>query len=468
MAIKFFNTLTRKKEEFKPVKSVVRMYNCGPTVYDYPHIGNYRAYVFADLIKRYLKYKGFKIKQVMNITDVDDKTIRESQKENISLKGFAERYEKAFYEDLDTLNIDKADVFPKATEHIKEMVAIIKILLDKGIAYKIEDGTIYYNISKFPEYGKLAHVDVSELKAGARVKQDEYEKEQAQDFALWKSWDEGDGDVFWETELGKGRPGWHIECSAMSMKHLTDDTFETIDIHTGGVDNIFPHHENEIAQTEGATGKKFVNYWMHCEHLLVDNKKMSKSLGNFYTLRDVLKKGYKPAGIRYILLSTHYKQQLNFTFEALEAAQQAVERLNNFVYSLKTYADGKENKDIDKLIEKTKTDFENALDDDLNISPALAAIFDFVNEINSLVADKKLSKAQSEKCLELIKKFNEVLGVIEEKSEEISKEAKQLIKDREEARKAKDWDTSDKIRDKLEEMGVIVMDTPEGPKWFKK
>ncbi|MBW3023037.1 cysteine--tRNA ligase [Candidatus Woesearchaeota archaeon] len=274
MALKIFNTLTRKKEEFKPVKLPVRMYNCGPTVYYYPHIGNYRAYVFADLIKRYLKYKGFKVKQVMNITDVDDKTIRDSQKEGISLKEFTEKYEKAFYEDLEKLNIDKADVFPKATEHIEEMVAIIKILLDKKIAYKSDDGSIYYDISKFPDYGKLAHIDVSELKAGARVKQDEYEKGQAQDFALWKAWDENDGDGFWETELGKGRPGWHIECSAMSMKSLG----ASFDIHTGGIDLVFPHHENEIAQSEAATGKKFVNYWVHNEWLLVDGKKMSKSL----------------------------------------------------------------------------------------------------------------------------------------------------------------------------------------------
>ncbi|MBW3023306.1 class I tRNA ligase family protein, partial [Candidatus Woesearchaeota archaeon] len=323
-----------------------------------------------------------------------------------------------------------------------------------------------------------AHIDVSELKAGARVKHDEYEKGQAQDFAWWKAWDENDGDVFWETELGKGRPGWHIECSAMSAKHLTDafdknnilkpTKFETIDIHTGGVDNMFPHHENEIAQTEGAVGKQFVKYWMHCEHLLVDNKKMSKSLGNFYTLRDVLKKGYKPAGIRYILLSTHYKQQLNFTFEALEAAQQAVERINNFVFSLKTYKDGKESKEVENLIKKIKSDFEKAMDDDLNISPALAVIFDFVNEINSLLADKKISKKQADNCLNLVRAFNSVLGVIEEKSEEIPKEAKKLIQEREAARKSKDWKKSDEIRDKLDKMGIVVMDSPEGPKWFRK
>ncbi|MEM4336779.1 MAG: cysteine--tRNA ligase [Candidatus Woesearchaeota archaeon] len=471
-----FNTLTRKKENFKPVGEVVRMYNCGPTVYDYPHIGNYRAYVFADILKRYLKYKGYKVKQVQNITDVDDKTIRGSQKEGISLKQFTKKYELAFYEDIEKLNIDKADIFPKATEHINEMVSIIKLLLKKNIAYKSEDGSIYYDISKFKDYGQLAHINVSQLKGGARVKQDEYEKEEVHDFALWKAWDKDDGDVFWETELGKGRPGWHIECSAMSMKHLTEafndkgdinpNKFQTIDIHTGGVDNIFPHHENEIAQTEGAVGKKFVNFWVHCEHLLVDNRKMSKSLGNFYTFRDVIKKGYNPGAVRYLLLATHYRQQLNFSFRALESAEEAVNRINNFVYSLKIHEKGEENSVVESLIKNTKENFEKNMDNDLNISPALAAIFEFIKEINNAMQDKKLSKRQAQQCIDLVMEFDKVLGVVKEKSLEIPEEAKKLIKEREEARKAKDWKKADELRIKLKEMGIQLIDTAEGTKWM--
>ena len=275
MGFKLYNTLTHKKELVKPIKdNQIAMYSCGPTVYDFAHIGNFRAYICSDILKRYLKYSGFKVKHVMNITDVDDKTIKGANKEGISLKEYTSRYEKSFFEDLETLNIDKADVFPRATEHIPEMVSIIKKLLKGRIAYKSEDGSVYYNISKFKDYGKLSHTKVKQLKEGARVKQDSYEKEEAKDFALWKAYDKEDGNVFWETEIGKGRPGWHIECSAMSIKHLG----EHFDIHGGGVDLIFPHHENEIAQSEASTGKKFVNYWFHNEHLLVNGQKMSKSL----------------------------------------------------------------------------------------------------------------------------------------------------------------------------------------------
>lgn len=460
MSLQLYNTLTRKKELFKPIKDKeVCMYSCGPTVYDYAHIGNFRAYIVADILKRYLRYKGFKVKHVMNITDVDDKTIRNSKAKNMPLKEYTQMYTKAFFEDLETLNIDKADIFPKATEHIKEMIALIKKLCDKGIAYQSDDRSTYYNIKKFSNYGKLAHLNLKNLKAGARVKQDEYEKETANDFALWKGYDESDEDVFWETEIGKGRPGWHIECSAMSMKYLGNH----FDIHTGGVDLIFPHHQNEIAQSEGATGEKFVNYWIHNEHLLVENKKMSKSLGNFYTLRDILNKGYKPKAIRYLLMSTHYRQQLNFTFDGLEAASNAVERLNNFIFTLNNIKEEKENEKVASLIKAVKQQFEERMDDDLNISEALGAIFDFIRDINK----EQLSKHDAQKVKHMMFEFDKVLGVLEEQKLDISKEIESSIKKREEARKQKDFNTADKIRNELKEKGILLEDSSTGVVWKK-
>ena len=463
--IYFFNTLTRRKEKFVPLeKGKVKMYTCGPTVYDFAHIGNFRAFVFEDLLRRWLEYCGYKVIHVMNITDVDDKTIAAARKKGISLKEYTEHYTQAFFEDITALNIEKAHYYPRATEHIPEMVALIKKLLEKGYAYRGEDGSIYYDISKFKDYGKLSKIRVKELKPGARVKVDEYGKEEAHDFALWKAWDEEDGDVFWETELGKGRPGWHIECSAMSMKYLG----ETFDIHCGGVDNIFPHHENEIAQSEAATGKQFVRYWLHNEYLLVEGRKMSKRFGNYYTLRDLLAKGYDPKAIRYLLMSTHYRQQLNFTFEGLEAAKNAVDRLTNFVYRLLD-ADGEGcGEKIGSLMESVQKRFEEAMCDDLNIAVALAAIFNFVREVNKLMDDNKLSRGEAEQVYELMMRFDKVLGVIGEvKKEEgkLPKEAEELIRKREEARKVRDWETADKIRERLKAMGVIVEDTPQGVKW---
>ena len=463
--IYFFNTLTRRKEKFVPLeKGKVKMYTCGPTVYDFAHIGNFRAFVFEDLLRRWLEYCGYKVIHVMNITDVDDKTIAAARKKGISLREYTEHYTRAFFEDIAALNIEKAHYYPRATEHIPEMVALIKKLLEKGYAYRGEDGSIYYAISKFKDYGKLSKIRVKELKPGARVKVDEYGKEEAHDFALWKAWDEEDGDVFWETELGKGRPGWHIECSAMSMKYLG----ETFDIHCGGVDNIFPHHENEIAQSEAATGKQFVRYWLHNEYLLVEGRKMSKRFGNYYTLRDLLAKGYDPKAIRYLLMSTHYRQQLNFTFEGLEAAKNAVDRLTNFVYRLLD-ADGEGcGEKIGSLMESVQKRFEEAMCDDLNIAVALAAIFNFVREVNKLMDDNKLSRGEAEQVYELMMRFDKVLGVIGEvkkEEEKLPKEAEELIRKREEARKVKDWETADKIRERLKAMGVIVEDTPQGVKW---
>ena len=464
--IRIFNTLTRQKEEFTPIESgKVRMYTCGPTVYDYAHIGNFRAFLFEDLLKRWLKFRGFQITHVMNLTDIDDKTIKGSQKQQTPLKQFTEFYIKAFFEDMATLNIEPADVYPRATQHIPEMVAIIKTLIQKGIAYHGEDGSIYYAISKFPDYGKLSHIKIQELKAGARVKQDEYAKEEAQDFALWKAYTIEDGDVFWETEFGKGRPGWHIECSAMSMKYLG----ETFDIHCGGVDNMFPHHENEIAQSEAATGKVFVHYWMHNEHLLVEGKKMAKRLGNFYTLRDLLLKGCDPLAIRYLLLSTHYRQQFNFTFEGLNAAKGAIERLANLLRRLQD-ANGNSGKEkLAQLFDTVQSGFREAMDDDLNVSVALAALFDFAREINNLLDNNAVSSEEAKKATTIILDFDKVLGVIPKAKEEtLPKEAAELIKKREEARKNKDWKTADQIRQQLKAMGITVEDTAQGMRWKKE
>ena len=463
MALRFKNSFTRAKEEFKPIENgKVRMYTCGPTVYDFAHIGNFRAYMFEDLLRRYLKYKGYHVTQVMNLTDIDDKTIRDSQAEGVTLKDYTDRYVKAFFEDLDKLGIERAEHYPAATDHIPEMVAIIKKLIDNGLAYEV-GGNYYFKISAFPAYGKLANLDMKGLKAGARVAADEYEKDSVSDFALWKAWDEADGDVFWETELGKGRPGWHIECSAMSTKYLGNH----FDIHTGGVDNMFPHHENEIAQTEGATGEKFVDYWMHCEYLIVDGRKMSKSLGNYYTLRDVLDKGYLTSAVRYLLLATHYRQQLNFTFDGLDAAAKALERYNDFVNNLAAYPGSEAGGQAQEVIDKATSAFEESLDDDLNISGALGAVFDFIRDINRLKAGDKLTGAERDKALVTIRQFDTVLNFMQ-KTEAIDSDIEALIEQRQQARNAKDFALSDKIRDDLLAQGIVLEDTPRGVRWKRK
>jgi cysteinyl-tRNA synthetase len=462
--IHLFNTLTREKERFVPIeKGKVKMYTCGPTVYDFGHIGNFRAFVFEDLLRRWLEYRGLKVVQVMNLTDVDDKTIKASRNQEVPLSAITERYINAFFEDVATLNMEKAEHYPRATEHIPEMVALIKKLIDRGYAYRGEDGSIYYDISKFKDYGKLAKTKVGDLRPGARVNVDEYAKEEASDFALWKAWDETDGNAFWDTEVGKGRPGWHIECSAMSMKYLG----ETLDIHCGGVDNMFPHHENEIAQSEAATGKKFVNYWLHNEHLLVEGRKMSKRWGNYYTLRDLTAKGYDPMAIRYLLISTHYRQQLNFTFEGLEAAKSTLGRLTNFLRRLAD-ADGEDCAEkLRPLIDSVQRGFEEAMDDDLNISVALASLFDFVREVNNLLDDNTLNEQEAQEVYNLMLRLDKVLGVIGEikEEEELPKEAEELIRKREEARKAKDWSAADKIREQLKAMDIAIEDTAQGVKW---
>jgi len=463
MAIMFRNSYTRKKEEFHPIEpGKVKIYTCGPTVYNYQHIGNFRTFIWGDLLRRYLEYKSYDVTYVMNITDIDDKIIRDSQANNIPREKFTEKYIKAFFDDLDTLGLKRADIYPYATKHIDDMVALVKVLHDKGIAYEV-NGNYYYRIAAFPDYGKLAKLDMDGLKPGARVASDEYEKDSVSDFALWKAWQPSDGDIYWETEIGKGRPGWHLECSVMSMKYLG----ETFDIHTGGVDLMFPHHENEIAQSEGATGKKFVNYWLHGEHLIVEGKKMSKSLGNFYTLRDIIEKGYSGLVVRYLLMATHYRQQLNFTFQGLDAARNALERYNDFIVNLENFSGGQSNGTALGILEKTKTAFEDALDDDLNISAALAVIFDFIRDINRLKADNNLSEDEKIKALETIRKFDTVLNFTY-KAETIDEEVENLIKQRTEAKKNKDFATADKIRDDLLAQGIILEDTPQGVRWKRK
>jgi cysteinyl-tRNA synthetase len=481
MALRLFNTLTRKKETFTPIqKDVVRMYTCGPTVYDYAHIGNFRTYVFEDILRRTLEFNGFKVKQVMNLTDVDDKTIKRSREQHVPLQLYTEKYKKAFFEDIKTLNIEPAESYPAATDHVQEMIALIEALLDQGVAYMGEDKCVYFSIKKFKQYGKLAHIKTKDLKAGARVKQDEYEKDAASDFALWKAWDEEDGDVSWESPFGRGRPGWHIECSAMSMKHLSDAFarghfdpagFETIDLHTGGVDNKFPHHEDEIAQSEAATGKQFVKTWLHAEHLLVDNKKMSKSLGNFYTLRDLITKGYSPQAIRYTLLASQYRQQLNFTFPVLEASAQALGRMQEFIWKVMDangkYADGKKS-NITKAIAGAEKGFTDSVNDDLNMPQALAAVFTFIKDANILLDQGKVSKQDAQAIIAFIRKADRILGVLSFERGSIDDEIEQLIQEREQARKKKDFARADAIRKQLEGQGILLDDTPQGVRWKRK
>ena len=498
--IKFFNTFTRKKEEFVPLEDkTVKLYTCGPTVYDLAHIGNFRAYMFEDLLHRYLEYRGYKVVRVMNITDVDDKTIAGSEKEGISLKEYTERYTKSFIEDMETLRVKKPDYLPRATETIPEMVVLVKKLLEKGYAYRKEN-SVYFRLSKFPEYGKLSHIDLSGIKPGARVETDEYTKEDVRDFALWK--DSKKGEISWDTDIGKGRPGWHIECSAMSMKYLG----ETFDIHTGGVDNLFPHHENEIAQSEAATGKQFVKYWMHCAHLLVNNEKMSKSKGNFYTIRDLLKKGYNSAGIRYLLLTTHYKAMLNFTEKSLAQAENTVRNYNDFYQKLNFYKGTAFNQKLsdkqmkcsgaihrlsDKQMECSgaihrtkfafnqklsdgvkiaKEQFISHLDDDLNISPAMAGVFNLIKESNICLNNGSFNEKNISEVKTFLEEIDTVLAILEsgEKKKKLSGEIEKLIEEREQARKEKNFKRADEIRDYLKEQGIVLEDTPDGTIWKKE
>jgi len=435
------------------------MYGCGPTVYNYAHIGNWRSFVFYDLLRRYLEYAGWPVNLAMNFTDVDDKTIRGSRAEGVPLKEFTRKYEEAFKKDSRKLNILPPRVYARATEHVNDMVRLVVRLRDRGLAYRAEDGSTYFDVSEFKGYGKLSHLDLGELREGAsgRVSVDEYGKEEARDFALWKAWSEEDGDVYWDTVLGRGRPGWHVECSAMSQKYLG----ETIDVHAGGVDLIFPHHENEIAQSEGATGKPFVRYWVHCVHLLVDGRKMSKSLANFYTLHDLEEKGFKPVALRYFYLSVHYRSQLNFTLDALTQAQRTVEKLNDFVLRVRS-APNAENGVVTDALQTALKGFENAMDDDLDAANALPYLFEAVRVVNSEIEGRACVPVKD--VLDFLMRVNSVLGVIDFAREEIPARIQKLVCEREKAREQKDFAKSDELRNKIRGEGFVVEDSAGGPR----
>lgn len=461
--IKLFNTLSGRVEPFSPIEDMhVGLYTCGPTVYDYAHIGNFRAYVFEDLLKRFLLFMGYHVLHVMNITDIDDKTIKGASAQGASIQEYTQKYIDAFFLDIDTLKILRADHYPKATAHIKEMARMIEGLLQKGYAYK-QDGSIYYNISKFPDYGKLSKIDRTQLRKGSRMEADDYEKADAVDFVLWKK--KKEGEPSWDMGFGKGRPGWHIECSAMSSRYLG----ETFDIHCGGVDNIFPHHENEIAQSEAYSGKKFVNYWLHCHHLIVNGQKMSKSMGNFYTLRDLLDKGYDPLAIRFLLLSTHYRKQLNFTFEALKQAASSLQRIKDFQLALLDLQQiPGENPKVRDLIEDATARMTAGLSNDLNISMAITSVFDLIKKANILINRNEICRKDAEHLLFALKRMDQILGILPDKdSGPLSVIIKEKIALREKARRNKDYSLADRIRGELAAQGIILEDTKDGVRWKK-
>ena len=467
MSIRFYNTLTRQKEAFQPLEpGKVKMYTCGPTVYDYAHIGNYRTFIFEDLLRRYLEFRGFEVNQAMNLTDVDDNTIRRSRERGISLTELTDEFKTAFHADLKTLNMQAAQNYPEATNYVPEMITMISDLESKGYTYTTADGSVFFNIEKYEQYGKLANLNPDEMLSGGRVADDSYEKEGARDFALWKGYKDEDGDVHWESPWGKGRPGWHIECSVMSTELLGPH----FDIHCGGVDNIFPHHENELAQSVCATGADFVNYWLHSEYLLVDNKKMSKSLNNFYTLRDLLDQGYPAEAIRWMLITTHYRQKLNFSVSRLEESQKAVNRVREFNVKLKSYSGSGEDDAADQM-RIAEDQFTAAMDDDLNISGGLAAIFELVRWGNRSMVEGRLSPRGAVDLVNHLQKFEHVLGVLDMDSgltiEVDADFVEAKIAARKEARSNKDFATGDAIRDELLTLGVELIDTPEGTKWKK-
>jgi cysteinyl-tRNA synthetase len=459
--VKVFNTLTRTKEEFVPLNSPhVGMYTCGPTVYNYAHIGNLRAFVFDDLLRRWLEYHDYTVTHVMNITDVEDRIINKVRETGKSLKEVTDFYTAEFFRDLDLLNIKRADITPRATDFIDKMIELIDRLIKKNHAYIGDDKCVYYSIRSFPGYGKLSHRQIGDQStAVARIKSDDYDKEEMGDFALWKAWDEKDGDVKWDSPWGPGRPGWHIECSVMSMKHLG----ETFDIHCGGEDLIFPHHEDEIAQSEAGTGKLFVRFWLHNAHLLVDGKRMSKRLGNFYTLRDLLAKGWTGREIRYVLLSAHYREQLNFTFEGLQAARSALQRIDEFLLKLQEIARPPASQTL-KGLDIALWAFLNRMDDDLNISGALAALFDFIRFINTEIAAGSLKPSEAQDVLDAWSKVDAVLGFGMPTRSDVPSEVQQLVEQRQIARKAKNFKRSDEIRDQLAKQGWGIEDTPKGPR----
>jgi cysteinyl-tRNA synthetase len=472
------NTLTGKPEPFVPqTPGEVRMYTCGPTVYDFAHIGNFRTFVFQDTLRRFLKFRGYKMNHVMNLTDVDDRIIANAAAAGKTLREYTEKYAQAFFDDCKTLNIESPEHWIRATDHIEDMVKLIQRLQEKTFTYASE-GSIYYRITKFPSYGKLSKIDLAGIQEGARVDNDRYEKESARDFALWKSPKEGEH--FWETAIGPGRPGWHIECSAMAMKYLG----ETLDIHTGGIDLAFPHHENEIAQSEGATGKTFARYWLHAEHLLVEGEKMSKSLGNFFTLRDLFAKGYKPSALRFALASVPYRKQLNFTFDGLKQATSSVERLRNFADRLKQgkFPSGKLD-GMSARVAKAAEEFDAGLSDDLNTARALAAVFDLVREANISIDKGEFRQGDVQSVQDFLSACDKVLAFMQDDDAEklcalgygnfaagpADDEINRLVEERDSAKKKRDFAAADRIRKELADRGILIEDAKDGSvRWKRK
>jgi len=474
MTLRIHNTLSGTKDEIIPGGEEkeniqdyppVTIYSCGPTVYSYAHIGNFRTFLLNDLLRRYLKFKGFAVNHAMNITDVDDKTLAGSREEGISLKEYTERYTAFFLEDLASLNIETVEHIPKATESMKAMEEILQKLQDKGYVYE-KDGSLYFSIGKYENYGRLSKLDTREIQTGLRYDTDEYEKDDIRDFVLWKA--PKDGEEKWKIDCGEGRPGWHIECSAM----IRDIFNTTIDIHTGGVDLIFPHHENEIAQSEAAYDEPFVRHWVHWEHLLVDGTKMSKSKGNFYTLRDLTEKGYSTRSIRYLMLSAHYRKQLNFTFEGLTQASTALERIDNLLLRLSDIKSDKgDEKAVNETISTLMNSFSTALDDDLNTSGGFGALFDFIHSVNSLITEEKISIDQSTEIITALEKIDAVLGIIFSSSSENDVDEERieaLIIERKESKQNKNFARADEIRDTLLAEGIVLEDTKDGTRWKRK
>jgi cysteinyl-tRNA synthetase len=467
VSLRFRNTLGGALEEFAPLDPAnVRMYSCGPTVYAPAHVGNFRSFVFADLVRRYLGWKGYPVTWVMNITDVDDRIIRDAADQGIPIGDITRRYSQVFLDDLVRLRVTMPDVLPRATEHIPEMATLIGTLLDTGHAYRTEDGSIFFRIASWPAYGALAHIDPSQQRVGERVEADEYSKDDVRDFAVWKG--PRDGEPSWQTPIGPGRPGWHIECSAMSMRHLGP----SFDIHTGGIDLIFPHHEDEIAQSEAATGQRFVRTWLHCDHLRIGGEKMAKRTGHFLRPADVYADGWSPRALRYALLAAHYRAPLEFGDDSMPAAASAVDRLSTALAALDLAAarsdTGHDDADVEALLTRSRAAFEAALDDDLSIAPALAAVFDLVKELNRRLADRSLSAADARRSAALLRDLDGVLGVMEPEAvadgrPSVAIEA--LLEERVAARTARDWARSDALRDQLAAAGVLVEDTRDGQRW---